>query len=295
MSNIKKPCNVCKSSYFAVVDAIVRDLPTMAIFKCLKCGLVFLENFDHIDNKFYEKSKMRSKDIQSDIQSWECYLSMCDKDDSRRLVYLKNILPNKKLLDFGCGAGGFLLKAMSLTALPIAGVELDKSLREKLLSQKIRDLSIVSKLEDLGNDKYDIITMFHVLEHLADPQKILTQLKQKLNKNGQLVIEVPNSGDALLSLYNSKSFSNFTYWKCHLYIYNENNLRKMLEDLGFKVNYINQVQRYPLSNHLFWLTNNKPGGHEAWDFLDTPALTKAYETSLAQANRCDTLFASVSI
>ena len=145
MSNINKPCNVCRSSSFAPVDGTVRGLPKMKIFRCNDCGLVFLEDFDHIDSKFYENSNMRSKNVNS----WKYYLNMCDKDDSRRLDHLKNSLENRKLLDFGCGAGGFLLKAKVFTEFPVMGIEPDNFLREKLLEQKINNLSVVAELKDL--------------------------------------------------------------------------------------------------------------------------------------------------
>ncbi|HRQ80256.1 MAG TPA: hypothetical protein PKZ97_03985 [Azospirillaceae bacterium] len=50
-------------------------------------------------------------------------------------------------------------------------------------------------------------------------------------------------------------------------------------------------QRYPLSNHLRWLRHGAPGGHEAWGFLDSPALERAYEARLAALDQTDTLTA----
>jgi hypothetical protein len=47
------------------------------------------------------------------------------------------------------------------------------------------------------------------------------------------------------------------------------------------------IQRYPLSNHLYWLSEGKPGGHNIFDFLDT----KEYENNLIKNNISDTLIA----
>jgi hypothetical protein len=50
-------------------------------------------------------------------------------------------------------------------------------------------------------------------------------------------------------------------------------------------------QRYPLANHLYWLTSGKPGGHKEWSFLINPELDRSYSNVLKQINRTDTLIA----
>jgi cyclopropane fatty-acyl-phospholipid synthase-like methyltransferase len=60
------------------------------------------------------------------IESW---LAETEWDDNRRFEMIKTILPNKRLLDFGCGAGGFLRKAKLLAA-KVVGVELESRVRE---------------------------------------------------------------------------------------------------------------------------------------------------------------------
>jgi hypothetical protein len=109
-----------------------------------------------------------------------------------------------------------------------------------------------------------------------------------------MIIETPNANDALLSFYKSEAFANFTYWGCHLYLFTQETLRTVAEKAGLKVNYISQYQRYPLSNHLYWLSNQKPGGHKIWDCFNTPILKETYEGALAKLGLCDTLVMSVS-
>jgi len=56
------------------------------------------------------------------------------------------------------------------------------------------------------------------------------------------------------------------------------------------------VQRYPLSNHINWLSNGKPGGHKSsLSLIDTPALTSAYSDSLARIDATDTLVAIAKV
>ena len=141
---------------------------------------------------------------------------------------------------------------------------------------------------------YDVITLFHVLEHLPDPKSTLIELSKMLADRGQIIIEVPNADDALLTLYNNEAFSHFTYWSCHLYLFTAKTLEMLISQIGLKVNYIKQFQRYPLANHLYWLSKGKPGGHTYWHFLNSPEIHAAYEKQLAAIGKCDTIIASLS-
>ena len=133
-----------------------------------------------------------------------------------------------------------------------------------------------------------------MLEHIPDPKSILVELSEILADGGQIIVEVPNADDALLTLYNNSPFSHFTYWDCHLFLYTAKTLQMLFNQMNLKVNYIKQVQRYPLSNHLYWLANGKPGGHKKWCFLDSSELHIAYEKQLAAIGKCDTIIASLS-
>ncbi|ANS76087.1 methyltransferase [Paenibacillus yonginensis] len=264
----------------------VRDSDVLEVLECNNCGLVYLSSFDHINDKFYEDSGMLSGKVN--IKE---YRANSLDDDQRRFHHLKKIIQHKKLLDFGCGAGGFLNMAKQLCS-SVSGVELDKKINEYL--NEFEGLKVYKSAEDV-TETYDIITLFHVLEHLSDPIKMLKQLSGMLNNHGRIIVEVPSSNDALLTLYKNEAFSEFTYWSCHLYLFNEQTLSEIATKAGLTVDYITQVQRYPLSNHLYWLSNNKPGGHQVWNFLDSESLKVAYERQLANIGKCDTLFASFSL
>lgn len=77
-----------------------------------------------------------------------------------------------------------------------------------------------------------------------------------------------------------------------MYLFNAANLPLLAHKAGLKVEYVNHIQRYPLSNHLYWLAKGKPGGHQLWSFLDSEELTRAYEARLASLGKTDTLIAS---
>ncbi|HDY87947.1 MAG TPA: class I SAM-dependent methyltransferase [bacterium] len=290
MPVIGKKCYLCGNTGFDKRPGSVRDNPELQILECASCGMVFLSSFDHIRDSFYEDSGMHGENVP-DVQA---ILKDTAWDDERRYRYLKSVLPNHKLLDFGCGAGGFLSKARELAA-TAHGVEPETRLSSHYQSH---GLTVFQNLSDISTDirggGYDIITMFHVLEHIPDPKLILGELSEILAGGGQIIVEVPNADDVLLTLYNNSPFSHFTYWSCHLFLYTAKTLQMVFDQLKLKVNYIKQFQRYPLSNHLYWLANGRPGGHQKWLFLDSNELNAAYEKQLEAIGKCDTILASIS-
>ena len=127
-------------------------------------------------------------------------------------------------------------------------------MQESFIKRNLKVFKKIIILQFKSKKKWDIVTAFHVVEHLSDPIKVLSELTNLLSKNGKLYIEVPNSEDALLTLYQNKAFQNFTYWSQHLYLFNSNNLKKIAKKIKLKVDWIKYVQRYSLSNHLYWLS-----------------------------------------
>ena len=103
--------------------------------------------------------------------------------------------------------------------LSVTGLEQEEALKESFSD---RQLNVFSDIMDIPRSKkYDIITAFHVIEHLSDPVSTLIELSKLLKNNGEIIIEVPSSDDALLTLYECDAFSNFTYLSQHLFLFNK--------------------------------------------------------------------------
>ena len=110
----------------------------------------------------------------------------------------------KDLLDVGCGTGDFI-KHMRKNGWKVDGVETDKQARG--LAKKEVGLSIYSSIEDKRLNKYDVITMWHVLEHVYDLDSFLSRIGSLLKKNGILVIGVPNSNSYDAAYYGENWFA----------------------------------------------------------------------------------------
>ena len=158
------------------------------------------------------------------------------------------------------------------------------------------DIKCYSSLENAVQELkggIDVVSLFHVLEHLENPIDYLSGLKDLLSEGGRMIIEVPNAADALLSLYESEVFADFTYWESHLYLYNNTTFAELMKQVGLKIQFLGQIQRYPLSNTLYWLAKRKPGGHKVWAMLSSERLDAEYESMLARLGIADTIIAVV--
>ncbi len=276
-------CYLCHATEFVTRKGTVRDNPALGVIECVACGLVTLTSLDHIGSKHYEESGMHGQSPQS-IEAW---LRESAADDERRFEMLKPALVNRRVLDFGSGAGGFVQKAQSVVR-EIAAVEPENRVQAHWRNR----MTIYSSIDDAGGD-YDVITAFHVVEHLSDPRAMLRRLGECLAPGGRLVVEVPSASDALLTLYNCEAFQHFTYWSQHLFLFTRRTIEDLLRQAGLRVVSVQEYQRYSLANHLHWLVRGAPGGHERWHFLDRPELNGAYAASLASIGMCDTIIAYV--
>lgn len=276
-------CYLCGSKEFRKLDGTVRDAPTISILECKNCALVFLDKTEHLGPKHYQSSGMFGGSVPPIPEM----LVKTEKDDIRRFEDLYSSILGRKVLDFGSGCGGFLHKIKPYAKFSM-GIELEERVHEYWGDKLLLGCDIES-----GKNfaPFDLITAFHVIEHLKNPREVLRELSSLLAVGGRMVIEVPNSADALINLYKSPHFKSFTYWSQHLYLFNSSNLKSLINQAGLNITAIKQYQRYPLVNHLHWLAKGFPGGEGEWPFLNDPALNKLYANALASVGSCDTLIA----
>ena len=100
---------------------------------------------------------------------------------------------NKNLLDIGCGTGDFLITCLT-NGWNVVGVEPNKNARELTNSKLDKNnlATIFKDVNELTSQKFDVITMWHVLEHVPNLNEYILKLKQLLKPNGVLVVAVPN-------------------------------------------------------------------------------------------------------
>ena len=146
-------------------------------------------------------------------------------------------------------------------------------------------------LQDVRDNDFDVVTLFHVFEHLTQPLEFLRRIREILKPGGKIVIEVPHAKDFLLSTLDWEAFKAFTSWSEHLILHTRRSLTIFLQEAGFHEITVSGYQRYSLANHLYWLAKGKPGGHAVWKHLRSQLLELSYGDLLESIDQTDTLIA----
>lgn len=257
-----------------------RDNPDLPVYRDSESGVIFIDNFYLGDQHYENSSYLGGVTKLSHERSRDC---------ARRVNEYAQFYYDRAICDVGCGAGDFL-KAVKPYARSVSAVELQEKQATQLEKHEI---PCRSKIEDFPNS-FDTIFCFHALEHFVNPIDMLLGMKSCLAENGQLIIEVPHAKDFLLSTLANESFKSHTLWSPHLILHTRESLTRLLQASGFKNIIVEGVQRYPLSNHLTWLSQGKAGGHLGpLSVIDTNSLNGAYAESLQKIDATDTLVAWV--
>jgi 2-polyprenyl-3-methyl-5-hydroxy-6-metoxy-1,4-benzoquinol methylase len=141
----------------------------------------------------------------------------------------KYCFEEKTLLDVGAGTGDFLLKAKNRNW-KVEGVEPNN---EAKMRSKEKGIDLYSSLGTLVDRKYNVITLWHVLEHLPNLDNQIKQLVSLLNENGTLIIAVPN-----FKSYDAQYYQK--YWAAydvprHLWHFSKETIEKLFSGHDMKV------------------------------------------------------------
>jgi SAM-dependent methyltransferase len=263
----------------------VRDRDDISVLRCKKSGVIFTSTSEHMDMSHYSEKHEFPHYWKEDNR--ERALVDSFEDDCRRKDQFLPLISNKAWMDVGTGAGGVLDLLRPFAAKVVAVEPQTRSL--ELL--KKHQYEAYSDISEVPYDEFDVITLFHVFEHLTDPLALLKIAYEKLKVGGKIIIEVPHANDFLFAYLDLEEFKKFTFWSEHLVLHNRGSLQVFLDKSGFKSTVITGFQRYNLANHLHWLKEKEPGGHIKWSMLSAKQLDGAYSNMLERLDMTDTLIA----
>lgn len=184
------------------------------------------------------------KDLTPYYES-DTYISHTDASNSLQdkiYQYVKRInLKNKirlinrfssnanKILDIGAGTGDFLNEA-KINGWTISGVEPNTKARYLASSKNI---NLLASLEKIEHESYDVITLWHVLEHLPDLDKQIKNIDKLLKAEGTLVIAVPN-----YKSYDAKHYK--TFWAAfdvprHLHHFSKQSINRLFSKHNYSL------------------------------------------------------------
>lgn len=173
------------------------------IWQCANCNFLFTQNIPSEESagSYYASDEYIShSDTQKGMVNRLYHLArkiMLNK--KYRLI--KKISSGKTILDIGCGTGYFLnyMKSKNYSTL---GIEVNENARA--FGQQNFGLNILSPnhlLNDKMNDRFKIITLWHVLEHLYNPDIYIQKIKYLLENDGVLILALPNPDSFDASYY----------------------------------------------------------------------------------------------
>jgi SAM-dependent methyltransferase len=231
-------CPVCshdKLLHYCRVPSLFNAGEFIRYERCRHCGTVLrnprLPSTARLAK--YEDRALTETDKELDPKSQAHYAYMM------RLI--DRLMPEgseRRLLDFGCGAGGFLIEARA-AGFEVMGLELNRALArhvEKTAGVPVQQ-GVVSDVS-FANERFNVILSSQVFEHLLDPRGTLEELREHLVPPGLLLIEVPNLLDIRERLRRGSLMDD-----SHLFYFSARGLSALLADLGFRVRRVEQGLR----------------------------------------------------
>lgn len=234
------PCPVCEysrlSPLFRLADRSYRTSPGFfQLYSCPSCGLLCLDEAEVVDRlaEFYPSGywwhpDARGERFKSRYRDW-----VLRRDQLRFVLDSVRAARGVRLLDVGCGGGDFPRAALE-AGFDAYGLEQSSeacAIARPKLGERIVEGEI-GQLAERG-EKYDVVTLFHVLEHVPGPFRYLKDLQRLMNKPSTLVLQVPNAHSWQARLLGRR------WWALdcprHLYHYNPYALMHLLGRAGFRI------------------------------------------------------------
>ncbi|MEP5611327.1 MAG: class I SAM-dependent methyltransferase [Cyclobacteriaceae bacterium] len=206
---------------------------SFALVKCTKCELVFTNPRPRIDelDKYYQSEAYISHTDKANSVVHILYKFVRTYTLARKRNLVEGFKANGTILDYGCGTGDFL-RSMQKDSWTTFGVEPNAD--AKAIAIKKNTGLITSDISDFSDDiLFDMVTAWHVLEHVADLRETLRLIRKRIVKNGYLILAVPNLNSLDASTYGEK-------WAAydvprHLYHFTQTSLQNLADKTKFKL------------------------------------------------------------
>lgn len=198
-------CPICSSSQFSpfmsCIDHTV-SCETFQIVQCDSCGFKFTnprpeetELGRYYKSEDYVSHSNSNKGfINSTYQSVRKYTLL------KKLQLISKYFKTGDILDIGCGTGEFL-NTCKLAKWKTLGIEPDSGARQMAIKNFGLDVRGEEELNNLPSDSFDIISMWHVLEHVPRLNQRIEELRRLIKPNGIIIIAVPNCNSSDAHIY----------------------------------------------------------------------------------------------
>ncbi len=232
-------CDICGSKSFDYLNKI----RSLHIVRCCECEFIYTNPRLIYD---YKKNK---NSILERVDEYEKYYYDITKIDY--LKFLKKVKPNNtnnRLLDFGSGLGHFLGLAKE-EGWDSFGFEIDSDAAKWSANNfQIEIFRNQSEVKSLYN-QFDVITLWDVIEHIENPEKVIEFCYDLLKPGGILYIKTPNAIGLEIKKKIFNIFPLFIYWNLvypampyeHIYHFKLEDIKKILSSFNLKIFNYNEI------------------------------------------------------
>jgi len=230
MENAPELCILCGGRHRKPL--ITKD--SWRVHKCSACGLGFLDPRPSREDlaELYSRQYCEEHFAEGGAPGSPEYKKRLGLE-SHRVRFFKRIKKKGRVLDIGCGYGYFLAACREhgydVQGLDVSGWAVQHAMDRLGLPVAVGDFNEA----ELPPGSFDVITMWHFLEHTSDPKQVILKAENWLKKGGILIVDVPNheGTDAL------KTWSDWEGWSLpyHFYHFTPQTLKRLLGICGFYV------------------------------------------------------------
>lgn len=219
-------CNLCGETRWQTLE----EVDGIRIVRC-RCGLVFLWPQP-------PASSLKQAYDEAYYRPWEDQSRLRDIIWRKRMDRVNALAPPGRLLDVGCGTGTFLRQA-KLQGWEVAGTELSRAGANAARSQELRVHEGEIWEADFPEASFDLVTCWHVIEHVADPRRVLEEMYRLLHPGGWIVLATPNLEDRifraayLLARGRRPRLYEPGEREVHLYFFSAATLGRLTSSVGF--------------------------------------------------------------
>ena len=207
---------------------------TFTLDSCPACRCLFLNPMPDVDELagFYPNQYWWSAARPGALKRLESmYRKIALRDHVSFITKAAGNRAGLVLLDVGCGSGA-LLGTLKQRGFRVTGVDFSPE-AAKVAGQENGVRVVVGSLEEaaFSDQSFDIVTLFHVMEHVTNPREVLSEVFRILRPNGAVVLQVPNVDSWQFMLFKAKWYGLDI--PRHVIDYSKDAMLKLLNDSGF--------------------------------------------------------------
>lgn len=297
-------CILCGNVSPARPIASLRDNPN-GLSKVVACGHCGHRQISPLpspeEEEAYYADDKKPRELFGDVDFLDIIKLKARKDTERRLDWLRRTRTpsgSPRVLDVGAGYG-FFVDLASKAGYNAWGMEPSVA-RHEFSRDNMAGTFVNAAVDEAfvaqHRGQWDVVTTFHVLEHLRDPVSYLSLLLALVAPGGHLIVEVPNAADELIPQI--PEYGAFHWVSVHLNYFDAARLDLALKKAGATDFSIEGIQRYGLRHLIRWTDMRAPDLHSADITGGSPlldAMEEQYRAYRQRALTSDTIGAVIRV